>query len=450
MTGLDIVHSLMALLVCGGAFSSFVSGWPPAERRVALYAWSAHAVSACAIVAVYLYYYGGGDLVHYFRMGRFLASYVEYDLVAHFPQLVELLLQGEPDLPTAIVGDGTSTSSMVAVGGLICLATTSIWAGSILVSSLAAFGQALLWLGLRDLIAQSFRKQALLSCMLVPSVVFWSSSLLKEAFALVGIGVLVFGASRVRAGAFRLGLSSVLLGAFVVGLFKPYILFPLAVAAGVYFYWDRAASTGGVRIRPLTFVSGGLATAALVLALGALFPRYAIDSVTASIENQQAASLTSEGGSDYRVAAPEQGPQGLTGLVAQAPVTIFTALLRPVIFESRSVMMLINSFETTVILYFLVMAFVRTGRLELMRWVWRSPDIIACVTFVLLFSLAVGLATTNLGTLSRYRLPMMPFYFYVVFAANALPHIARQKRNAARGARDAARLQATDSLRGVS
>jgi len=26
------------------------------------------------------------------------------------------------------------------------------------------------------------------------------------------------------------------------------------------------------------------------------------------------------------------------------------------------------------------------------------------------FSVAVGLATTNLGTLSRYRMPMMPFY----------------------------------------
>ena len=97
--------------------------------------------------------------------------------------------------------------------------------------------------------------------------------------------------------------------------------------------------------------------------------------------------------------------------------------------------MLVNSVEMTVILYFVIIAFVRTGRVELLRWAWRSPDIMASLAFVLLFSFAVGLATTNLGTLSRYRLPMMPFYIYVVASAQALPatrHDARRRRAAAR------------------
>ncbi|MCA1554934.1 MAG: hypothetical protein LC737_11195, partial [Chloroflexi bacterium] len=35
---------------------------------------------------------------------------------------------------------------------------------------------------------------------------------------------------------------------------------------------------------------------------------------------------------------------------------------------------------------------------------------LTCVIFTLLFALLVGPATPNLGTLSRYRVPLMPFF----------------------------------------
>ena len=98
--------------------------------------------------------------------------------------------------------------------------------------------------------------------------------------------------------------------------------------------------------------------------------------------------------------------------------------------------MLVNSVEMTVILYMVIMAFVRTGRVALLRWAWRSPDIMASLAFVLSFSFAVGLATTNLGTLSRYRVPMMPFYIYVVAAAHALPATMRDALRRAADERD--------------
>ena len=46
---------------------------------------------------------------------------------------------------------------------------------------------------MRALVPPERQKQALFSVMLVPSVVFWSSSLLKEAIALMGIGLAVLG-----------------------------------------------------------------------------------------------------------------------------------------------------------------------------------------------------------------------------------------------------------------
>jgi hypothetical protein len=51
-----------------------------------------------------------------------------------------------------------------------------------------------------------------------------------------------------------------------------------------------------------------------------------------------------------------------------------------------------------------------------------------CATFTLALALGTGLATTNLGTLSRYRAPMMPFFFTLLLVLRAperVPTIAR-------------------------
>lgn len=421
MSVLDIAQSLLVTVVCGALFSLFVSKWPEEEKRVGMYCWGAHVASALVIVAIYVFHYTYGDLITYFVQGRRVAAYVEYDLPRHLPEVFKLLLQQEHGMPAAIHGDGTSTGSMVAVGALISLFTTSLWAGSIIVSSLSALGQALLWLGVRELVPSDRRTAAMWSCFLAPSAVFWSSSLLKEAFALLGVGMIVRGAAAVRGGSI-VYLALVALGALCIGLFKPYVLFPLIAALGVYGYWSKAASKGGVRLSPVALLSGALITLGLVVALGKIFPMYAVDVVAESIEHQRDASLTVQGGSDFRAEGEVESTsssRGGLGLLADIPFTVLTALFRPLVIESRNWMMLINSLETTMLLLVFVTSVRRMGAMTLVRWVWRSPDLIASVVFVILFSAAVGMATTNLGTLSRYRLPMMPFYFYFLFAARA-------------------------------
>ena len=49
------------------------------------------------------------------------------------------------------------------------------------------------------------------------------------------------------------------------------------------------------------------------------------------------------------------------------------------------------------------------------RAVTARPPLVASAVFIIAFGAAVGLTTTNLGTLSRYRLPMMPPYAAILF-----------------------------------
>jgi hypothetical protein len=44
----------------------------------------------------------------------------------------------------------------------------------------------------------------------------------------------------------------------------------------------------------------------------------------------------------------------------------------------------------------------------------RDPNIIFCLVFSITFAFAVGISTFNFGTLTRYKIPLIPFYFLAI------------------------------------
>lgn len=53
-------------------------------------------------------------------------------------------------------------------------------------------------------------------------------------------------------------------------------------------------------------------------------------------------------------------------------------------------------------------------RRPLVRRVTANPALMFSIVFVLVLGLGTGLSTANLGTLSRYRAPMMPFFLLLL------------------------------------
>ena len=60
-------------------------------------------------------------------------------------------------------------------------------------------------------------------------------------------------------------------------------------------------------------------------------------------------------------------------------------------------------------LLFISILFTRNLR-SVRRQIAADPFLVFCLVFVIAFGIAVGLASTNLGTLSRYRSPILPFF----------------------------------------
>jgi hypothetical protein len=145
--------------------------------------------------------------------------------------------------------------------------------------------------------------------------------------------------------------------------------------------------------------------------------------IAESTEDLRQLGITHAGGSTIEPIAVGGGP---LRLLLTAPIGVATTLFRPMVFEIRNPLMIASALEVLVFTTAAVRIGVRGFRRALMA-IRRSWLNVFCVVFVVLFAFAVGVSTVNLGTLSRYRVPMLPFY---AMALAALGDAAQRKRAA--------------------
>jgi len=322
-----------------------------------------------------------------------------------------LFFEVRTPLPVELHGGG-STRSMFAASGLVSIPTGGSIYGMCMVASFLAFmGKVRVYLGFRENFLERYRTRTLVATLLLPTAVFWTSGLMKEAFAVFGLGFLFYGLQRYIRGAGRLrDVLFMAFGGISVALFKSYILFPFFLAGGVWYYWRRSLETSGsvaILAKPWYIVLGIVGAIGSVVLLGELFPTYSPSQVTDAITHTRQAYREGGGASTFRL---EGEGGGLSGQLMLMPMALISALFRPVLVEAHNAAALANSLEMTAVLGLLCWDVGCRGLIGIYRTIVSSPLAVFCVLFVLLFGTAVGLATPNLGSLSRYRVPMMPFY----------------------------------------
>jgi hypothetical protein len=111
-----------------------------------------------------------------------------------------------------------------------------------------------------------------------------------------------------------------------------------------------------------------------------------------------------------------------------APIAIFTDLYRPLFFEVGSPLMVISALENTILLFFTIFLFLKTNPRKIIRIILREPLLLYSIFFSLLLAFGVGMASTNFGALSRYKIPFMPYYFSAIYLIYYL-NTAKKKGN---------------------
>lgn len=417
MPPVEIVPTFAVTLLAGLIFVLVQTRFSPSEARLIGLSLVAHLASALVQLWLVFSVYGRGDLMMYHQYGTDLSDAMRSDPWGVAPEVLWVMLQQPHKLSVFVPADGSPTATMVALTACANFVLSDSLLAVSLAFSIASFlGKLVLYQAFRETTPARMHLPILVGVLLVPSAVFWSAGIIKEAVAMSGIGLFVLGLHRTLQG-HRSAPALAVAGSLIVGLVKPYILLVLLGAAGVYVYTHRAARAGRLEFRPVALVIGSIVALAGVLAVGELFPRFSIERLGSETARMQAAAFNPKGGSTYVIGDPSQ--RSVLGQLAYAPLALFTGLYRPLIIESRNAMMVVNGLETTALLAFTAYAGWRRTPQQMWRTAVRYPILTLCLSFVIVFGVAVGLTSANLGTLSRYRMPLVPFLATILVVLSA-------------------------------
>lgn len=287
-------------------------------------------------------------------------------------------------------------------------------------ASFAFWGQYFLFRAFQLSVPQGNLKRYAVLVLVLPSMLFWPSSIGKEAWLMFFVGITALGAARLfvhKPGAFLfLGI-----GAAGTALLRPHlaVLLFAALLVAQLFRPTRARRAG---VFSKLAGLGVLGVAAFILTTQSAsflgIDDFSWQAVTDSVE--EASEQASEGDSAFE-ATPITSP-------VDVPGAIVTVLFRPFPFEANNAQMLIQGLEGAFLIYLAVRAWPQLRRLpSLMR---RVPYVTFSVVYVLVFIWAFS-GFGNFGILARQRVLMLPF-FLVLLALPSVTLLRGQERTTPR------------------
>ncbi|GAA2168123.1 hypothetical protein GCM10009826_46740 [Humibacillus xanthopallidus] len=276
-------------------------------------------------------------------------------------------------------------------------------AGFLVFGSFAFWGQYLLFRAFRISLPEGDGRRYALLVLLLPSLLYWPSSIGKESWLMLFVGVTALGAAKMfvrQRGA--LGLLAV--GAVGTTLIRPHIAVLLfaGVLVAQLFRPSGSASTDILRKVGGIAILGG---AAYVIStksatfLGIDDFNWQALSETVTFRSEQ----TVQGGSEF-------SPVPLTS-VTGIPAALATVLFRPFTWEAHSVQLLVQSLEGFFLLILTVRAWPQLrGLPKLLR---HNPYVVFSVVYTLAFMWAFS-GLGNFGILARQRVLMIPFFLVLL------------------------------------
>jgi hypothetical protein len=314
---------------------------------------------------------------------------------------------GEFDLAPLVDVSASGSRNMDVIAGFVSyLVGPSLYSQSVVFSWLGFCGGVFFFRAFRIAFPAARPTTYLGLVIFAPSMLFWSSTISKEAVMCLCLGLSALGAAALlheRRHAYAY------LGVGTVGemLIRPHVgaMLLLAVYAAFFLRRVEVRRTGhGVR----TVLTWALLLAAGVVTyrvLGAFF-HLAGDWSIDSIDNVH--STVSKDTGDGAGQAWTIG-----GALRGTPIALVTVLLRPFPPEARSPLMLLSALEGSILAW--VLFRMRIHRSGLLTRIRHEPFLIFASLYVVMFCASFS-AIDNLGLLVRERIQVLPFALAIACA----------------------------------
>jgi hypothetical protein len=243
---------------------------------------------------------------------------------------------------------------------------------------------------------------------LLPSMLFWPSSIGKEAWMLFTLGLAAFGTARLLTGRPWRGMALAGVAMWLAAIVRAHVSGMVVLGLVVAYLFARPPRRLGalgpamkmVALAALLVVAVGLLgrTQSYLLEKG-IDPQDGVTGVLAETGRR-----TSQGGSGFE--APSTGAS-----LAKLPFAAVTILFRPFLFEVHNAQAAITALESTLLLC-LVLAR-RRAIWQAVRHLRRYPYVAFILVYSALFVVAFS-SIGNFGILARERTQLLPFFLVLL------------------------------------
>ena len=373
---------------------------------------------AMALGALYQFYYSGGDTYNFHTHGSRIIWEAFFDNPALGIKLFLNLGEVEPEMYKYVSQipfyRDSSSFFLIRIAAFFDLFTFSTYSSTALCFALFSFLSSWYFFKAFYEMFPTLHRFLAWSIFFIPTVVIWGSGLLKDTITLGFLGLGTYGIKKIFMDRdYGFGKILLLVLSFLVIFYiKKYILLCFLPAVLFWIFSGNLAKVKSMVLKILIFpfVMGVafLFAYLAVLRIGGDDPRYALDNLaeTSRVTAYDIRFYTGkDAGSGYSLGELD-GSFG--NLLSLAPKAINVALFRPYLWEVKNPLMLLSALESFVFLLITFWVFFKKGFFKFK--VLTNPHILFCFVFSITFAFAVGVSTFNFGTLSRYKIPLVPFF----------------------------------------
>lgn len=334
------------------------------------------------------YLIGRGDSIVYDRHGRLVAEEFR-----HFVFGGEAYQNSIPDLIGTefirfLVSIVYTVIGSTRIGGFVVFSFMSFW------------GLYLFYRAYAIAMPDGLRRRYAVLVFFLPSMVFWPSSVGKEAWMTTMLGLGAYGLARLVT---RQRFAYLMIAASVAGtgIVRPHVATIYLVGLGAALMLNRASGGAGKFKKILGLVFFAIVAGLLMRQLQSFFGLE--EGLDAQAVFDKTTARSSQGGSQFDANQPTS--------IADLPWAVVTVLFRPFLYEAGSAAGAFTALEGTVLLGMFFWNVPRLIRLPGMAIV--RPYVGFVVAYVLVFVFAFS-AVSNFGILARQRTQLLPIVVVVL------------------------------------
>lgn len=389
-----------------------------------------HILGSVLYAMVIQYYYKSGDSLGFFSGSNFIhrISLEEGTLKYFFygpEQLSNIFYTTDAgnEMAEKVVGTVMNNSSNLIVMKISAALSFISFNRYIIVSLFFGFfsfiGSWKLFLTLNDVLQGKAHRLLAITMLYTPSMWFWGSGLIKDSLCMGCLGITIhalYNAFIKKQPGIR-EFTAALVCFFLLLTIKAYIALVLLAAIvlfAVTLFISRLKNRIAKAFSLLLILSAGALVFNFFLAP---FVNSIIEDTMNTIDSFKNVyeSMDADGSSGSGFAVKNLDFT-VSGILLNSPAAILTTLYRPFLWEIRNLMMVFSSIESFICLASFLYLLFKLRVFGFFSTLFSSPYTIFAMLFVVILSLIIGFTTFNFGTMVRYRIPVLPFYAFMLIS----------------------------------